>query len=59
MRYASSHSWLMQAFVSGHNLMLGIVHTLIRALNPEREELFIALEGDYRKAWPPIENVSS
>jgi hypothetical protein len=54
-----SMSWLMQAFVSGHTLTLGIVHTLIRTLDPSQEALFTALERDYRQAWPPIESVSS
>jgi len=55
----ASMSWLMQAFVSGHSLMLGTIHTLILSLAPEMEELFLALEGDYQQAWPPIEDIPS
>jgi hypothetical protein len=52
-----SMSWVMQAFVSGHSLTLGMVHTLIRTFHPERQELYSSLERDYRVAWPPIEQV--
>lgn len=54
-----SMSWLMQAFVSGHALTLGTIHTLIRTLKPDQDDLFAPLENDYRHAWPPMESVSS
>lgn len=52
-----SMDWIMQAFVSGHALTLGMVHTLITTFHPERQELYATLEHDYKKAWPPLEQV--
>ena len=65
-----SMSWVMQAFVSGHKLTLGIVHTLILSLKPEREVCsprLSAITGKpgrrllsfFRNPLIPFENYSS
>jgi Family of unknown function (DUF5677) len=53
MAVPPSMSWVMQAFVSGHALTLGMVYTLIQVFHPEEDHVVGSLEGDYRKAWPP------
>jgi hypothetical protein len=51
--YPPSLEWVAQAFVSSHELTVGMVHTLLRVFHPEREDLAASLIGDCRTAWPP------
>jgi Family of unknown function (DUF5677) len=59
MSVPPSMSWVMQAFISGHSLTLGMVHTLIQTFHPDREDSYRSLERDFRDAWPPLEQVST